>query len=181
MAAVGVALIAGLPTANASQHPAQSSSPATERGEVARQIRTATDDFHNIATAEGAGYVPFKDVHGKSCIAMRGLGGMGVHYVNPALIADPSIDPSAPEALVYAPDRDGTLRLAAVEYIVDKGAWDANHQAAPEILTGRAFDEIGAPNRFGLDPFYAQHAWVWKPNPAGLLAMWNPRVNCRFA
>jgi len=22
------------------------------------------------------------------------------------------------------------------------------------------------------------HAWVWKPNPAGIMADWNPRVSC---
>jgi len=22
------------------------------------------------------------------------------------------------------------------------------------------------------------HAWVWKPNPAGIMADWNPRVTC---
>jgi hypothetical protein len=35
-----------------------------------------------------------------------------------------------------------------------------------------------APNRFGLDAFYSLHAWMWKPNPAGTFAMWNPRVSC---
>ena len=40
-------------------------------------------------------------------------GGMGVHFVNPALIQDPAINPDQPEALVYAPDRDGTLQAIA--------------------------------------------------------------------
>jgi hypothetical protein len=31
-----------------------------------------------------------------------------------------------------------------------------------------------APNRYGLPAFYSLHAWVWKPNPAGQYAMWNP-------
>jgi hypothetical protein len=25
---------------------------------------------------------------------------------------------------------------------------------------------------------YDLHAWVWKRNPAGTFAMWNPRVEC---
>jgi hypothetical protein len=34
------------------------------------------------------------------------------------------------------------------------------------------------PNRYGLPPFYSLHAWIWKPNPSGILTPWNPRVSC---
>ena len=96
-------------------------------------IRVATAKYHNIATALANGYVPFVDINGVSCIAEPGMGGMGVHFVNPALIQDPAIDPRQPEALVYAPERDGTLRLAALEYLVDKARLevDAWHVALP--------------------------------------------------
>jgi hypothetical protein len=80
--------------------------------------------------------------------------------------------------MVYAPDRDGTLRLAAVEYLVDKKAWDATHKHPPVLFTGHPFSVTKAPNRYGLNTFYSQHVWVWKANPAGLLAMWNPTVHC---
>ncbi len=33
-------------------------------------------------------------------------------------------------------------------------------------------------NPFGLKPFYALHAWIWKKNPSGLLQPWNPSVAC---
>jgi hypothetical protein len=26
--------------------------------------------------------------------------------------------------------------------------------------------------------FYIMHAWIWKPNPAGIMADWNPDVSC---
>ena len=26
--------------------------------------------------------------------------------------------------------------------------------------------------------FWLQHAWVWKHNPAGMFADWNPEVSC---
>jgi hypothetical protein len=180
IAAVGLTLVAGVSSASPSSS-SGASAAADGREKKVELIRQATDDFHNISTAEAAGYVALKDIHGKYCIAMKGMGGMGVHYVNPGLIGDPTIDPKTPESLVYAPDRDGTLRLAAVEYIVDKATWDANHDAAPVIFAGHPFDEIGSPNRFGLDPFYAQHVWVWQFNPVGLLSMWNPAVHCSWA
>jgi hypothetical protein len=155
--------------------------PATgsvTRDQLVHKIRSATARFHNIATAEAAGYVPFHDVHGVSCIADPGMGGMGVHYVNPKLIDDPAIDPTAPEALVYAPEKDGTLRLAALEYLVPKQTWNAHHKGRPQIFPGKPFDLTTAPNRYGLPTFYSQHVWAWKDNPAGLLMMFNPAVHC---
>jgi len=168
------ALAAGTATAYGS--PAGDS--AAGRTQLVHKIRTATARFHNIATAEAAGYVPFHDIHGVSCIADPGMGGMGVHYVNPTLIDNPAIDPTAPEALVYAPEKDGTLRLAALEYLVPKKAWNAHHNGRPQLFSGKPFDLTAAPNRFGLPTFYSQHVWAWKTNSAGLLMMFNPAVHC---
>jgi hypothetical protein len=161
-------------TTGAHQHPAGHPSVV----QIAR-MRAATDRFHDIATAEDAGYGLLHDVAGLTCIDMPGEGGMGVHWVNGALVGDPALDPRKPEALVYAPDRDGTLRLAALEFIVDKAAWDAHHAQPPQLFRHAPFDVTAAPNRFGLDPFYSQHVWIWRPNPAGVLNMWNPKVSCR--
>lgn len=142
------------------------------------RMRAATTRFHNIATAEDAGYGPLHDTAGITCIDMPGVGGMGVHFVNGPLVGDGALDPRHPEAVVYAPDRDGTLRLAALEFIVDKAAWDAHHATRPALFRGAPFDLTPAPNRFGLAPFYSQHVWLFKPNRAGTLAMWNPKVVC---
>jgi hypothetical protein len=150
--------------------------PVTNRD--LQPIRVATAKYHNIATALANGYVPFVDINGVSCIAEPGMGGMGVHFVNPALIQDPAIDPRQPEALVYAPGPDGTLRLAALEYLVDKVAWRSTRSTLPFLFPGHPFDETDAPNRYGLAAFYSQHVWAWKRNPAGPLAMWNPNVHC---
>lgn len=171
----GPALASSSPTASPEHHRPAAGGPSA--AELAR-MRAATAEFHSIAEADQAGYVLFRDVNGVACIDMPGMGGMGVHFVNPALIADPALDPSRPEALVYAPDRDGTLRLAALEFLVDRSAWDAHHTRPPKLFRQAPFDRTAAPNRYGLAPFYSQHAWVWKPNPAGVLAMWNPRVDC---
>ncbi|UQX88646.1 hypothetical protein M6D93_01270 [Jatrophihabitans telluris] len=156
------------------------------RSQQIRLIRQATDEFHNIAEAEDAGYGAFKDINGVSCIDMPDMpgmkgGAMGVHFVNPNLVGDPNIDPSKPEALVYAPERDGTLRLAAVEFIVDKATWDAKNAAPPLLFPGHPFNVTTAPNRYGLNTFYSQHVWAWKSNPSGQLSMWNPSVHCAWA
>jgi hypothetical protein len=105
------------------------------------------------------------------------MGAMGVHYVKGDLVGDDRAEPLRPEALVYEPVEGNKLRLVAVEYVIFQAAWDAHHQSPPKLF-GQKFALTSAPNRFGLDAFYSLHAWVWKHNPAGTFAMWNPRVSC---
>jgi hypothetical protein len=141
--------------------------------------RQATRKFHSLATAKKAGYARFKDKNGIACIAMPPMGAMGVHYVNGSLVGTPSVLLRHPEALVYAPEH-GHLRLAALEYLVLKSAWDKAHgtNAPRPRLYGHRFNITRAPNRYGLPTFYSLHAWIWKHNPAGMFAMWNPSVHC---
>jgi hypothetical protein len=141
--------------------------------------RQATRKFHSLATAKKAGYARFKDKNGIACIAMPPMGAMGVHYVNGNLVGTPAVLLRHPEALVYAPEH-GHLRLAALEYLVLKSAWDKAHgmNAPRPRLYGHRFNITHAPNRYGLPTFYSLHAWIWKHNPAGMFAMWNPSVHC---
>jgi hypothetical protein len=141
------------------------------------QVKHATARYHSVAVAEKAGYGRFVDVDGVACIDMPGMGAMGVHYVKGSLVGDGKIDALTPEAVVYEPGRAGHLHLVAVEYVVIQQAWDANHRKPPALF-GHQFDFTASPNRYGLPPFYSLHAWVWKHNPAGTFAMWNPRVSC---
>ena len=149
------------------------------RGIIA--LRQATRRFHSLSVAQRAGYGFLTDAKGIACIDMPGpgpgTGGMGVHFVNGALVGDPAERANQPEAMVYRVDQDGILRLAAVEYIVVKAAWDATHSSAPRLF-GHTFNLTGADNRYGLPPFYSLHAWVWQHNPAGTFAMFNPDVRC---
>jgi hypothetical protein len=142
--------------------------------EAARQ---ATARFHNLAVTQASGYGQFADAAGVLCIDLLGQGGMGVHYVNGGFVGNPSEDVSHPEALVYAPDDFGRLKLAAAEYIVDKATWDATHSGPPRLF-GQDFLTVPDGNRFGLAAFYERHAWLWKPNPSGFFNDWNPRVFC---
>jgi hypothetical protein len=79
---------------------------------------------------------------------------------------------------VYEPDRAGNPHLVAVEYVVFQSVWQAaGHRSKPRLF-GRKLDFTPSGNRYGLPAFYSLHAWVWKQNPAGTFAMWNPRVRC---
>jgi hypothetical protein len=147
---------------------------------VTRNAARATVKFNDLAVARHAGYGLLKDKNGVACIAMDDMpemGAMGVHYAKGSLVADGALDVARPEALVYAP-RAGGRRLAAVEYLVLKSAWDGKHGSPPSLF-GHRFDLTHAGNRFGLPAFYSLHAWIWKHNPAGTFSMWNPEVSCR--
>jgi hypothetical protein len=139
--------------------------------------KSATGRYHDLSAATADGYGLFPDAAGIACIDNQPVGGMGVHYVKGALVGDTLLDPKHPEALVYAPNAAGQLKLAALEYIVFQAAWDDEH-ASPPSLFGQEFGLTPSPNRFGIPAFYSLHAWVWEPNTSGLLKPWNPRVHC---
>jgi hypothetical protein len=143
------------------------------------RARGATARFHDIATAQGAGYAgPLEDLAGISCIANPGAGVMGIHYVNSALVGDASLDALAPEVLVYQQLPKGKLRLVAAEYIVFQGAWLMAGNTAAPTLFGQTLTLVSAGNRYGLPPFYEIHAWIWMNNPSGMFNDWNPDGSC---
>ena len=170
-----VLVIAALPLLALAGYAAASS----ERSASA-QAASATAAFHDLGAAKAVGYtVHVQDLSGATCIANGAVGAMGDHFANGSLLLDKGvIDASAPEALVYEQRNDGTYKLVALEYIVFKADWEAAGHASPPVLFGRQFDFTNTPNRYGLPQFYSLHAWIWKPNPSGLLYAWNPDVSC---
>jgi hypothetical protein len=149
------------------------------------EARAATASFHDLGAAQAAGYsVVVADLAGITCIDEPGMGAMGVHYLNLSLapeLGDPtavaSVEATTPELLVYVPGSDGQLRLVALEYLALRANWDAHHPGPPSLF-GQTFHLTLAGNRYGLPDYYSLHAWIWDPNPSGMFAMWNPRVDC---
>jgi hypothetical protein len=146
---------------------------------AAAEAASATAAFHDLEKAQGAGYVVHvAELSGATCIAHGAEGAMGDHFVNPDLLLDQGvIDATAPEAVVYEQRNNGTYKLVALEYIVFNADWEAAGNTGKPSLFGREFDFTDEPNRYGLPPFYSLHAWIWKPNPSGLLTPWNPDVS----
>ena len=142
--------------------------------------RAETAKFHRIDVAKSSGYGILLDAQGIACIDLPGAGAMGIHFVNGGLVGNPAIDATQPEALVYEPEKNGQMRLVALEYVVIKSAWDATH-SGPPALFGHTFNLTLSPNRFGLPAFYSLHAWIWKHNPVDMFAPWNPEATCAAA
>jgi hypothetical protein len=150
--------------------------PAQAAPDDLAAARAATARYHNAHP----GYSLLTDAAGIACIDNPGEGGMGIHYVNGALVGDGKVSAATPELVVYEPLAGGRQRLVAAEYVVLQAAWDAQHDEAPELF-GREFELVQAGNRYGLPAFYELHAWLWQHNPAGMFEDFNPRVSCAHA
>jgi hypothetical protein len=151
----------------------------TAGGSSLNRARDATEDFRSLNEATEAGYgLPPAGVPLHECIwSLDGTGAMGFHYINGSLLDD-KISATHPEALVYAPNRNGNLRLVALEYVVFQDAWKATHGNTRPMLFGQMFMATGSPNRYAIPAFYSLHVWLYKTNPAGIFAPFNPNVSC---
>ena len=141
-------------------------------------LRAVTARFHDVDDAVASGYGVLRDAAGIACI-QSSAGVMGIHYVNGDLVLGSgisTIDVNRPEALVYQPLPNGTLRLVAVEWVIFTAAWSGS--ARPSLF-GRQFDFTPSPNRYGIPAFYSLHAWVWENNPSGIFSPYNPSGTCR--
>lgn len=141
--------------------------------------KAAAARFNSLGQAADAGYGPLPaGVPLHDCIAaFDGSGAMGFHWLNPALL-DTTLDPTAPEVLVYGPDGHGNLKLVALEYIVFAEPWAAEHGSLAPSLFGRPLTLVGEPNRYEVPAFWQVHAWVFESNPLGTFADFNPDVSC---
>lgn len=130
---------------------------------LVEQVRAANGRFQDVKVAVAEGYAPIP------CTSGVDGGAMGIHYVNGEYLKDEVPSIKRPQAVMYEPGPNGKMTLVAVEYIAFKG---------PASLGGQLFAFNGAPNRYGLNPFYELHVWAWKPNPKGAFADMNPNVSC---
>jgi hypothetical protein len=156
----------------AAHHEAMADASASH-SDLVRIVREATDRFHDVDVAKSEGYGLLF-----GCVSGDASGAMGLHLVNLALVADPTLDPRRPEIVLYEPKPNGGVRLIGADFLVFKADWDALHpNEAPQIM-GQALHLFEAPNRFGLPDFYTLHVWAWKNNPTGTFVNWHANVSC---
>ncbi|WP_309071740.1 hypothetical protein [Arthrobacter sp.] len=157
LASVAALLMGGLAPGAANAHTGGTETRAAH--DLVKTLKKSTKDLRKVEDAMKAGYLPEGP-----CVEVPGLGAMGVHYVNGALV-DGVIDPKAPEVLVFMPDDRGRLDLVAVEFLT------VGLTQAPSVA-GIPFEEGPFPGNHSL------HAWIYEKNPSGTFAAFNPNLSC---
>lgn len=163
-------------------------------------VRRATARFRDVRVALAEGYV--RDPADLCDTAeMMGrpsaLGAMGIHFFRPDLLGitgppSPKVsgtgthtDFNQPSILIYEPQQDGSLALVAVENLVFKAAWEQAGHTAPPSYQGVPYDHMFDDPATALDeahmfePHYDRHVWLYRDNPNGIFAQFNPKVSCR--
>ena len=141
-------------------------------GDLVRAVRESTRRFQDVNVAKAEGYQLLF-----GCVSGPDDGAMGLHYVNMALVADPTLDPRRPEIVIYEPLPNGGRRLIGADFLVFAADWHASNTGTPQIM-GQLMHLIESPNRYGLPAFYTLHVWAWKDNPNGTFVNWHPKVSC---
>lgn len=166
-----------------------------------KEVWAATKRFRDVDVALAEGYV--RDPMNLCDTAqMMGrpakLGAMGIHFFRPDLLGitappNPRVSGSGthtdfrkPSILIYEPQADGSLQLVAVENLVFEAAWKAaGHKLRPRYQ-GEPYDhmvddpETKVDEAHMFEPHYDRHIWLYRHNPKGLFAPFNPNVSCQF-
>jgi hypothetical protein len=162
-------------------------------------IRRATERFRDVKVALAEGYI--RDPSNMCETAdMMGLprekGGMGIHYFRPDLLGitappNPRVNGASthtdflkPAILLYEPQADGSLALIGVENLVFAKAWKGAGHDEPPAFHGVSYDTmIDDPattidEAHNFEPHHDRHVWLYRENPNGVFAPFNPRVTC---
>lgn len=197
VSALGLSLAALLASGCA---PAESARYQPDPGEpTLEQVRAATERFRDVNVALAEGFV--RDP-GNICdtAEMMGrpanLGAMGIHYFRPDLLGitgdpNPRVDGTgthtdflSPSILIYEPQADGSLELVAVENLVFLKSWQAAGHVDPPRFHGLSYDTMADSGNTAIDeahmfePHYDRHVWLYRDNPNGMFAQFNPNVSC---
>jgi hypothetical protein len=163
------------------------------------EVRQLTERFQDVNVALAEGYIrdPFDLCDSAEMMGRPASdGAMGVHYFRPDLLGvtappDPRVNGTStytdfrqPAILIYEPQADGSMQLVAVENLVFKAAWAAAGHSEPPTFHGVAYDSMEDDPATPVDeahmfyPHYDRHVWIYRDNPNGVYAPFNPAVTC---
>jgi hypothetical protein len=143
--------------------------------------RAPTAAYHDPDVAIADGFVPTD-----ACVASP-AGAMGMHWLNPARAMDGMVTADEPEVLLYQKAPNG-ITLGGVEYffplIIDGAPWFGEEPPPDEkippspILFGRDMEGPMMGHEEGMPWHYDLHVWIWRNNPDGIFAEFNPNFSC---
>jgi len=163
------------------------------------EVRAATERFRDVKVALAEGYVrdPTNTCDTAEMMGQPAkLGVMGIHYFRPDLLGitappNPRVDGNGthtdflkPGILIYEPKPDGSLELVAVENLVFAKAWHAAGHKDRPTFHGVPYDSMKDDPATKVDeahlfePHYDRHVWLYRDNPNGMFAQYNPKVSC---
>ena len=76
------------------------------------------------------------------------------------------------------------MALVAVENLVFQRAWHAAGHEGPPSFHGQPWDAMAdnpatpIDEAHGFEPHYDRHVWLYRDNPSGMFAQFNPNVSC---
>ena len=186
--------------ASAAAQPAPTTTSRPGQGEpTLEEVRRLTERFRDVKVAIAEGYVrdPM-DLCETAPMMGRpaALGAMGIHFAREDLLGvtappNPRVDGNGthtdfrkPSILIYEPQADGSLELVAVENLVFQKAWRATGAKGLPTFHGVPYDtmaddpatEVDEAHMF--EPHYDRHVWIYRDNPNGVFAPFNPKVTC---
>lgn len=177
-----------------------SASPARQQAEpTLDEVRALTAKYQDVNVALAEGFVrdpgnmcDTADMMGRP----KELGAMGIHFFRPDLLGisgppNPRVDGTGthtdfrqPSILIYEPQPDGSLNLVAVENLVFQKSWHAAGNKRPPSFHGVEYDTMQDDPATAIDeahmfePHYDRHVWLYRENPNGMFAQFNPSVSC---
>lgn len=140
--------------------------PAVQKDLAA--LRAATAKYHRFELRTSGGYSELPQPPGCFVAPDPADGAMGYHFMDPTKIG--TLDVTAPQLLIYEPEKNGQMTLVGVEYIFP---------GAPTDTPPRLFDQDFIYNtEFSV---WTLHVWIGRQNPKGIFNSWNPKVSCAYA
>jgi len=181
-AVLAVAVLAGsalAATSHTTSSTAKKKKPPTVAAQL-RQVKAALNKYEDVSVAKADGYLPASPC--EMTVAAAGAswwaGAMGVHFVNNALLKPGASSPTKPPILVYLPTAGGGFQLVAAEYFKPDADQNVKTDGDRPTLFGRAFDGPMLGHSPGMPIHYDLHVWLWKHNPSGMFAPYNPDASC---
>lgn len=157
------------------------------------EVRAATSRFQSVDVALAEGYTrdPLDVCETAYYLGeLQDLGAIGVHYLRRDLLGvveemATRLDVTGihddflrPALLVYEPQPDSTLQLVAIANMVNARAWEQAGHRDPPSFGKVPFISSPGDQVSGYPAYYDLHMWLYRDNPSGMFAPYNPAVTC---
>lgn len=179
IAGASLALLTGTAVAATTHHAKRAPAKPVPVTVQLQKVKAALAKYQSVDVAKADGYVMTGpcEMTPTSAGASWWAGAMGVHFVNNALTRQRP-NPLKPAVLVYLPTAAGGFQLVAAEYFQADADQNVETDSDRPTLFGRAFDGPMQGHAPGMPIHYDLHVWLWKHNPSGTFAPYNPDARC---